>query len=360
MPFVQLPGVVGARQALQENDLFMQAQQSDLQSAALHQEDARLTLQAKKAELANQEAFKQSVLANLASSEDSQSQLAELSNAPTPHQQMQAKLADTTEQIQNHVSLVQATQKAIEQYAKTDPMYAQKMQAQLNQQIADGFKLTEAHNKILSDEAKKVSQDLYPVMNADGVPGKVDPVQYAQWYGTQKANGVPLAQMGLTGDAGVDTPRLKEVYAHGMSVADQLKQQDDMYKMKEKEWRDKLEVDKFDELKQHHRAIEANQRERGTKGAAVKDPIVVERSKQDAAYGAYRTKYDRLDAQFRKAVKSGDLVEQRAISRQIDSLNEGFEAQKAAIRGSYGLVDKGTTQAPAASVEEDLISKYSK
>lgn len=358
-----MPGVVGALQDINENSLFMQAQQSDLQSAALHQEDMRLTLQAKKAELANQEAFKASVLANLASTEDSQSQLAELSNAPTPHQQMQAKLADTTEKIQNHVSLVQATQKAIEQYAKTDPLYAQKMQMQLNQQIEDGFKLTEAHNKILSDEAKKVSQDLYPVMNADGVPGKVDPVQYAQWYGTQKANGVPLAQMGLTGDAGVDTPRLKEIYAHGMSVSDQLKQQDAMYKMKEKEWRDKLDVDKFAELQQHHRAVEAAARERADKagsGKAIKDPIVVERSKQDAAYGAYRTKYDRLDAQFRKAVKSGDLVEQRAISRQIDSLNEGFEAQKAAIRGSYGLVDKGTTQAPAASVEEALISKYSK
>lgn len=359
MPFVQLPGVVGARQALQENDLFMQAQQSDLQSAALNQENARLQLEAKKAELANQEAFKASVLAQLSNTEDSQSQLAELSNQPTPHQQMQTKIEDTTNQIDEHTKLVRATQRAIDQYSKTDPIYAQRMQKDLNDQIEAGFKLTTEHNKILADEAKKVSQDLYPVMNADGVPGKIDPIQYAQWYGTQKANGVPLAQMGLTGDAGQDGPRLQEIYSHGTAIADQLKQQKAMYDMKEKEWRQGLDRDRLEETARHNRAVEATSRERVDKsgrGGAVKDPVVVERKEQDAAYGKYRSAYDRLVAQRRKAT---DPVQQRDIDRQITSLNENFEEQKKAIRGSYGLVNKGQSQASSSSVEDDLISKYS-
>lgn len=351
-----MPGVVGALQDINENSLFMQSQQSDLQSAALHQEDARLTLEAKKAELANQEAFKQSVLANLASAEDSHNQLAELSSQPTPHQEIQGKIEDTTNKIQDHVTLVQATQKAIEQYAKTDPLYAQKMQVELNKQIEDGFKLTAEHNKLLLDEAKKVSQDLFPVLNADGVAGKVDPMQYDQWYNTQKANGVPLAQMGLTGDPGIDTPRLKEIYAHGTSVTDQLKQQENMYRAKEREWRQSLEVSKFQETQQHHRAIEAKAREGGGSKPA-KDPIIVERKDQDAAYGRYRSQYDRLVAQRRKAT---DPVAQRDIDRQITSLNDNFEEQKKSIRSSYGLKDKGGSATPTASVEEDLISKYSK
>jgi len=320
MPYIQMPGVVGAVQNLQENSLMMQAQQSDLRSAALNQEGTKLTLDAKKAELANQEAFKQNVLAQMAKGEDNQGQLATLANQPTQYQEMHNNLSATTDKIKSQVSLVQATQKAIEQFSKTDPSYAMKMQTELNKQIEDGFKLTKAHNDIVSKEASKVSDELAPVVNAGGEPGKVDPALYKEWYARNKADGVPLASMGLTGDPALDDKAIRLIYSKGVAAKDQASQQAKMLEAKQRKWRN-------EQMNQYHtqslairRSGEALQREKldyqktkPTKGSNANSPI--------ALWNNYDGKYQALSKEWRKAADSDRPAVEAAMATLTSNYN---------------------------------------
>src|SRR5512135_217326 len=138
---------------------------------------------------------------------------------------MQGTLQDVTDRMKSHASLVSATQKAINAYAKTDPIYAQKMQGELNKQIGDAFKLTKEHNDILEKSSAKISDELFPVMNKDGIPGKFDPELYRNWYAARKAEGTPLAEQGLTGDPTQDEQQVRLTYAKGVAAKDQAAQQ---------------------------------------------------------------------------------------------------------------------------------------
>lgn len=348
----------GLEQQAQQNADRHQIVLSNLAGAKLNQESVALDLQQKKAEFANEEAFKKSVLSQLSQGEEARSDLSKLSGEPTPYQNLQNSLADSKDKITQHISLVQATQKAIEQYSKVDPIYAQRMQDQLNKQIGEGFKLTKEHNDIKEKEAEKVSGELFPVLNAGGVPGKFDPALYQQWYQNRKDEGVPLASLGLTGDPSLDEKQIRLVYSHGVAAKDQATQQSRFLAEQERAWMDKVRAEKYSSDIQHQRATEATSRERLDKGKPAKDPVVVERKYQDAAYTKYRTQYDRLVAQRRRAT---DDVTKRDIDRQIQSLNDSFEEQKKSIRSSYKLTDKGTGgETPTTNIEEDLISKYSK
>jgi len=354
MPYIQMPGWVGAAQNLQENNLMMQAQQSDLKSAALNQEGTKLTLDAKKAELANQEAFKQNVLAQMAKGEDNQGQLATLAGQPTQYQNMHNELSATTDKIKAHVSVVQATQRAIESFAKTDPIYAMKMQGELNKQIEDGFKLTKAHNDIISKEASKVSDELSPVVNADGVPGKVDPALYKEWYARNKADGVPLASMGLTGDPAIDDKAIRLIYSKGVAAKDQAIQQAKMLQAKQKQWNDEQTQKYHTESLAIRRSDEALKRERLTfdknKPTSGKDPKIPMQKELNTIHNQYMGQYQRLIKERDKAsTKDGKEV----VNERIATLNQIYGQQKRDVATSFGVPVGGSV-----STASDFMAKY--
>ncbi len=354
-----MPGWVGAAQNLQENNLMMQTQQANLQSMALNQEGTKLAIDAKKADLANQEAFKQHVLAQLAVGEDNQSQLATLSNQPTPFQGMQNELAATTDKIKTHVSLVQATQKAIETFAKTDPIYAMKMQEDLNKQIEDGFKLTKDHNDIVAKEASKVSDELAPVVNAGGVPGKIDPELYKEWYARNKADGVPLASMGLTGDPAVDDKAIRLIYSKGVAAKDQATQQAKMLKAKQQQWRDEQMQQYHTESLAIRRSDEALKRERlsfeKTKAGTTKDPKVAMQKELNTIHNQYMNQYQRLIKERDKSsTESGKTV----VNERIQKLNELYGQQKRDVANSFGVPIPGAKETGPVKSASDFMAKY--
>src|SRR5512135_1302069 len=99
----------GLEQQAQKNADQHQIVLSNLASAKLNQENANLDLAQKKAELANEAAFKNVVLQQLAGEEKQQSDLATLSGQPTEYQSMQGNLQDVTDRMKSHASLVSAT-----------------------------------------------------------------------------------------------------------------------------------------------------------------------------------------------------------------------------------------------------------
>ena len=342
-----MPGWVGAAQNLQENSLMMETQKSNLQSMALNQEGTKLTLDAKKAELANQEAFKQNVLAQMAKGEDNQGQLATLANQPTPHQEMQNSLASTEDKIKSHVSLVQATQQAIESFSKTDPLYAMKMQTELNKQIEDGFKLTKDHNDIVSKEASKVSDELAPVVNAEGVPGKVDPELYKEWYARQKAQGVPLASMGLTGDPALDDKAIRLIYSKGVAAKDQASQQAKMLEAKQRQWRD-------EQMNQYHtqslaisRSKEALQREKLSFEKAKASTTKAGKDPRQAIWDKYHAENEKLRKELRRSM---DPTEQQQI---LDNMVENTRQYKHRVGDTSPTIAQPSIKGGSAQSEAD-------
>jgi hypothetical protein len=326
------------RQQTFENQQKYLANQSNLKSAALQQESTGLDLQAKKIDLQNQEDFKKSVLAKMSEGQQSQSDLAKLSGAPTPHDQMKQKLEDVNGKIQSHVSLVQATQKAIDEYATKDPAYAAKMQTQLNEQIAEGFKLTKEQNAIKAGEASKVSDGMAPIFGTDG---KMDPEMYKAWYARNQADGVPLAQMGLTGDPALDDKTARLIYAQGVKAKDQVTMQAKMHSEKEKGFMDESLRKSRDSNMYHQRWLEANAHNNGPKGATTNDAKLVK--EQNGIYNKYITDYGKLKANYDKAKAGGDSTTADAVKHEIDVLNSNFEQQK---RGTSTAFGKQPTVAP--------------
>jgi hypothetical protein len=310
-----------------ENQQKYLANQSNLKSAALQQESAGLDLQAKKIDLQNQEDFKKSVLAKMSEGQQSQSDLAKLSGAPTPHDQMKQKLEDVNGKIQSHVSLVQATQKAIDEYATKDPTYAAKMQAQLNAQIGEGFKLTKEQNELKAGEASKISAGMAPVFGPDG---KMDPEMYKAWYARNQADGVPLADMGLTGDPTRDEKNARFVYAEGVKVHDQITMQAKMQEDAQKRFMDASLIKSRDSTMYHQRAMEAAARDNGPTKTVTK-----EITQQNEIYNKYITEYENLRATYNKAKENGDDTTAKAVKKQIDVLNSNFEKQKSSTSDAF-------------------------
>jgi hypothetical protein len=326
------------RQQTFENQQKYLANQSNLKSAALQQESTGLDLQAKKIDLQSQEEFKKSVLAKMAEGQQSQSDLAKLSGTPTPHDQMKQRLDDVNDKIQSHVSLVQATQKAIDDYATKDPTYAAKMQSQLNAQIAEGFKLTKEQNELKAGEAGKISAGMAPVFGPDG---KMDPEMYKAWYARNQADGVPLADMGLTGDPTVDEKNARFVYAEGVKVHDQITMQSKMQEEAEKRWMDDARRKAIDSTTAHQRWMEAHTRNGGSNSATTNDSNLIKQ--QNGIYNKYITEYGKLKANYDKAKAGGDDTTAKAVKHEIDILNSNFEKQKKATSTAFG---KKPTDAP--------------
>jgi hypothetical protein len=333
------------RQQTFENQQKYLANQSNLKSAALQQESAGLDLQAKKIDLQNQEDFKKSVLAKMSEGQQSQSDLAKLSGAPTPHDQMKQKLEDVNGKIQSHVSLVQATQKAIDEYATKDPAYAAKMQAQLNEQIGEGFKLTKEQNALKDGEASKISAGMAPIFGPDG---KMDPEMYKAWYARNQADGVPLADMGLTGDPTVDEKNARFVYAEGVKVHDQIAMQAKMQEDAEKRWMGAARRKAIDSTMAHQRWLEAATRDKGTNGTNANNAKEI--TQQNEIYNKYITAYENLRATYNKALENGDKATADALKKQLDVLNSNFRQQKLNTSKAF---EKKPTEDTAEEEAED-------
>jgi hypothetical protein len=330
------------RQQTFDNQQKYLANQSNLKSAALAQESAGLDLQAKKIDLQNQEEFKKSILAKMSEGQQAKSDLAKQASSPTPHDQMKQKLEDVNNKIQSHVSLVQATQKAIDEYATRDPTYAAKMQAQLNEQIGEGFKLTKEQNELKAGEASKISAGMAPVFGPDG---KMDLEMYKAWYARNQAAGVPLADMGLTGDPTVDEKNARFVYAQGIKVHDQIAMQAKMQEDAQKRWVDASLIKSRLDTAHHQREMEAAARDKGSNGTNANEIKLVE--EQSKIYNKYITEYENLRATYNKALENGDKATADALKKQIDVLNSNFEQQKKGTSAAFvKKPTEGTSGAP--------------
>jgi hypothetical protein len=209
------------------------------------------------------------------------------------------------------------------------------MQAQLNAQVEEGFKLTKEQNTIKAEEASKISAGMAPVFGPDG---KMDPEMYKAWYARNQADGVPLPQMGLTGDPTVDEKNARFVYAEGVKVHDQIAIQAKMQEDAQKKFMDDARRKAIDSTISHQRAMEAAARDNGSTKTEAK-----EITQQNGIYNKYITEYENLRSTYNKAKENGDNTTADALKKQIDVLNSNFEQQKRNTSATFGKKTTGGT-----------------
>jgi hypothetical protein len=185
----------------------------------------------------------------------------------------------------------------------------------------------------------------------------MDPEMYKAWYARNQADGVPLPQMGLTGDPTVDEKNARFVYAQGIKVHDQIEMQAKMQEDAQKRWVDASLVKSRLDTAHHQIEMEAIARNKGSKGATTNDANLGKQ--QNVIYNKYITDYGKLKANYDKAKAGGDDTTAKAVKHQIDVLNSNFEKQKRSTSTAFG---KPQTDVPpkgeAPKTASDFLSKY--
>lgn len=346
----------GLEQQAQQNADRHQEVLSNLASAKLNQENTQLTIDQRKADLANEQAFKGMLLQNLATGEQKQQDLSSLAGQPSPYQQQQDKMTDVQGRLNSTLDMQRATQRAIDQYARIDPIYAQKQQALLNEQLKQGMALAKEQNELKIKQAAKLTDELYPVLNADNIAGKLDEGAYRALVQKHIEDGTPLAAMGLTGDLSRDKDRLKILYAQGISAKDQGAALHQRILEGEKQLADKVARESLEERMWKDRQ-DVNLRQQGLSiraaKAAPKDPRIEGHKDLEKLDNEYRKDWAKLQDRFDKA-RSGygmtppnpELTEE--IRGEMEDRTANYEKQKEASIGTYAVPTRSSS-APTRS-----------
>jgi hypothetical protein len=189
-----------------------------------------------------------------------------------------------------------------------------------------------------------------------GPDGKMDPEMYKAWYARNQADGVPLADMGLTGDPVVDEKNARFVYAEGIKVHDQIAMQAKMQEDAEKRWMDAARRKAIDSTISHQRAMEAAARDKDPNGANANNAKEI--TQQNGIYNKYITEYENLRATYNKALENGDKATADALKKQIDVLNSNFRQQK--LNTSKAFEKKPTSATPKGDAPKTADQFYVK
>jgi hypothetical protein len=185
----------------------------------------------------------------------------------------------------------------------------------------------------------------------------MDPEMYKAWYARNQADGVPLPQMGLTGDPALDDKTARLIYAQGVKAKDQVTMQAKMHAEKEKGFMDESLRKSRESTMYHQRWLEANAHNNGHKGSTTNDAKLG--TQQNVIYNKYITEYGKLKANYDKAKAAGDNTTTEAVKKQIDVLNSNFEKQKRSTSTAFGKQPTDvSSKGEAPKTASELFSKY--